>query len=135
MWRDGAKACGAQAIGAAARFAFQRDHADLAASAAGALHGTFARAIDAFVDMYETGQMDEWDKCVADLLTLESSKVGVLMDVPFAVSSVACHRLLELPGAASPERDMRALAELQQTGDRMACRIVELYEARAGAAP
>jgi hypothetical protein len=125
----------APAISAAARSALQRDHPDLVASAGDALDRTVARALDAFVDVYVTGQMDEWDKCVADLLTLESSRVGVLMDVPFGISSVACDRLLQVaaPDAASPEEAMRSLAELQQTGDRMACRLVELYEARAGA--
>jgi hypothetical protein len=54
----------AAAIASLARAEFERDHPTAAASLGTALDGIFARAVDAFLDVYITGDTDTWDACV-----------------------------------------------------------------------
>jgi hypothetical protein len=124
----------AAATTAAARSAFERDHPAAAASMGPELDSTFSRGHDAFVEVYVTGQVDTWDTYVQSVLAFESNGVGVLLDVPLGLVRAACDRLIEGSNSdgTTVEQTMRSLAELDETGQRVACRLVELYQARVG---
>jgi len=123
------------AIMALARAAFGREHSELPPSSTEALDAAFARAFDSFLDMYLTDTSDEWDKCTEQLLALDSTGIGVLLSVPFAIARAACDRTIEMSNASvtTIEELARTLSKLQQAGDRMATRLVELYQDRVEA--
>jgi hypothetical protein len=119
------------AIAALARRNFEREHPDAAASLGTSLDATFSRAVEALLDLHDIGEMSGWETCVHDLLAVEWSGAGTLLDVSLGLVRATCDRIIEVSQSdANDAQDSdRWIAVVEETGQRMACRLVELYQA------
>lgn len=119
-------------IAVLARAGFERDHPTAAASAGARLDEIFRKAVEAFVDIFVTGQPNEWDACMQELLSLEWRDVEILLDVPLGLVRAICDRIVELskPDANSVGQATHWLTVIEETGQKMACRLVQSYQDR-----